>query len=171
MPKKSLGKVVDLTTDTAILKDLEEIPEDSDQEEDSFIEKAKVEKPEKVDRRKKGAYVRTQKQIDAFEKVKAIRQAKRDERKEIREKTNAEMKMEKEEKITKKALSIKKKQILRDADLDAISDDDEIPVEVVKKILVKYPKKKAPPATPREPVYRQQQQPVYDMGMNHITFI
>lgn len=114
-------------------KDLEDLEESTDVEEvDSqpeFIEKKKDKKP------------RTQKQIDAFEKVRQIRDGKRVERKETREKVNIELKQQKEEKITKKALSIKKKQILRDADLDAISDEEEIPVEVIKHIMKKYPKK------------------------------
>ena len=89
---------------------------------------------------------RTQKQIDAFEKVRALRDAKRGERKEIKVKEAEVRTKVVEEKIVKKALAIKKKQILRDAELDAISEDEDIPVEVVKKIMTKY--KRKPPAPP-----------------------
>jgi len=96
---------------------------------------------------------RTQKQIDAFEKVRQIRDAKRSERKEVKVKAETEYKQEKEAKIVKKAISIKKKQILQDADLDNVSEDEEIPMEVVKKIMKKYPKKASLPkhVEPRYP--------------------
>jgi hypothetical protein len=132
-------------------KDLEDLEESTDAEEvDSqpeIIEKKKDKKP------------RTQKQIDAFEKVRQIRDGKRVERKETREKTNAELKILKEEKITKKALSIKKKQILRDADLDAISDED-IPVEVIKHIMKKYPKKNVAIKPSARPATTTSQEPI-----------
>jgi len=90
--------------------------------------------------------LRTQKQIEAFERVRALRDAKRDERKEVRIKEAQVRTKVVEEKIVKKALAIKKKQILRDAELDAISEDEDIPVEVVKKIMTKY--KRKPPTPP-----------------------
>jgi hypothetical protein len=97
---------------------------------------------------------RTQKQIDAFKKVRDIRDAKRVERNEVRVKESVERKQIVNEKITKKALSLQKKRILQDAEIDAISDED-IPVDVVKKIMSKYAKKKAVPSVPKEsaPVY------------------
>ena len=79
---------------------------------------------------------RTQKQIEAFEKARKVRDEKRGERKEVRVKAENEYKKEKEEKIVKKAIAIKKKQIIQDADLDNISEDD-IPVEVIKKIMTR----------------------------------
>lgn len=90
---------------------------------------------------------RTQKQIDAFQKVLEIRQIKRDERKLIKETIHEKMKreiLEKEEeakqaledKIVKKAISIKKKQIKKEVVLDEISDDDD-DIEEVKKIVKK----------------------------------
>lgn len=93
--------------------------------------------PEAIQKTKKP---RTQKQIEAFEKVRKIRDEKRLERKEVKVKADTVYKQEKEAKIVKKALSIKKKQILADADLDDVSDD-EIPAEIVKKIMTKYVKK------------------------------
>jgi NADH:ubiquinone oxidoreductase subunit E len=98
--------------------------------------------PEAIQKSKKP---RTQKQIEAFERARKIRDEKRAERKEVKEKAETEYKQQKEAKIVKKALSIKKKQILADADLDTVSSEDDIPIEVVKKIMKKYPKKSAPP--------------------------
>jgi len=114
------------------------------------IQKSKPKKP------------RTQKQIDAFEKARKIRDDKRAERKEVKVKAETEYKQQKEAKIVKKALNIKKKQILADADLDEVSETDDIPIEVVKKIMKKYPKKSLP--AKQEPVV----QPVY---MPTLTFI
>lgn len=98
--------------------------------------------PEVIEKVKKP---RTQKQIDAFEKVRALRDVKRGERKDVRLKEADERTKIVEEKIVKKALAIKKKQILRDVELDAVSSDGEsIPLEVVKKIM-KYKKRKNSP--------------------------
>lgn len=79
---------------------------------------------------------RTQKQIDAFEKV---RQKKMDNAK-LREKEKQKVALAEqkilEEKIIKKALSIKKKQIKKQVILDDISDDD-TPIEVIKQMKAK----------------------------------
>tara|TARA_R110000782_G_scaffold17809_2_gene49521 strand:- start:3577 stop:4050 length:474 start_codon:yes stop_codon:yes gene_type:complete len=85
---------------------------------------------------------RSQKQIDAFKNTLMIRQQKRDERKEIKTVSQEVRKVDVEKKILKKAMSIKKKEILQDLMLDDIEEDNEIPLEIVKKILKKYPKKK-----------------------------
>lgn len=85
---------------------------------------------------------RSQKQIDAFKNTLMIRQQKRDERKEIKTVSQEVRKVDFEKKILKKAMSIKKKEILQDLMLDDIEEDNEIPLEIVKKILKKYPKKK-----------------------------
>lgn len=108
--------------------------------------------PEQIQKSKKP---RTQKQIEAFEKARKIRDEKRAERKEVKVKADTEYKQQKEEKIVKKALAIKKKQILADKVLDEVSEDDDIPMEVVKKIMKKYPKKSAPPKQEQvaQPVY------------------
>jgi hypothetical protein len=103
--------------------------------------------PEAIQKTKKP---RTQKQIEAFERARKIRDEKRAERKEVKQKVETEYKQQKEEKIVKKALAIKKKQILADKVLDEVSEDDDIPIEVVKKIMKKYPRKSAPPK--QEPV-------------------
>jgi hypothetical protein len=111
--------------------------------------------PEQIQKSKKP---RTAKQIEAFEKARKIRDEKRAERKEVKQKVETEYKQQKEEKIVKKALAIKKKQILADKVLDEVSDDDDIPIEVVKKIMKKYPSKSAPPKQ------EQKAQPVYTIS-------
>jgi hypothetical protein len=126
MSTEDLGEVVIDETDTEEIS----LPE--------AIQKTKSKKP------------RTQKQIEAFEKVRKIRDEKRSERKEVKVKAETEYKQQKEAKIVKKAISIKKKQILQDADLDDVSEEDEIPMEIVKKIMKKYPKKSALPKQERQ---------------------
>lgn len=96
----------------------------------------------KVDRRRKGANVRTQKQIDAFEKAKAIRDANRKQRMEEKSKQEEEHKKKMEEKIVKKAIAVKKKQIIKEKIIDEAISDDEIPDEIIQKVM----KKSAPPA-------------------------
>lgn len=106
-------------------KDLEEVEEEESQPD--IIEKVKK--------------ARSQKQIDAFIAVRAKRDENRKGRAEVRVK-DAEIRTKiVEEKIVKKALAIKKKQILRDFEIDSITDDDDIPVEMVKKIMTKYKRK------------------------------
>jgi hypothetical protein len=57
----------------------------------------------------------------------------------------------------KKAVAIKKKHIIQEAILDEISDEEDIPIEVVKKIQHRQAKKKLP-AKP-QPVVKQQLPP------------
>ena len=94
---------------------------------------------------------RSQAQIDAFVKVRAKRDENRVARLKTKEDDAVVQKAQIEEKIVKKAVSIRKKQIVREAVLDEISDED-IPVEIVKKLVKKYPKKTAAPAPPVAPV-------------------
>jgi hypothetical protein len=79
---------------------------------------------------------RSEKQINAFKEVQAIRDKNRKERAEEREKQKDLIKKEIETKVLKKAISIKKKQIKQELLLDEISDDDE-PIEIIKKKIVK----------------------------------
>ena len=88
---------------------------------------------------------RSQAQIDAFIKVRAKRDQNRLARLKTRDEETVVHNAKIEEKIVKKAVAIRKKQIVREAVLDDISDDD-IPVEIVKKIIKKYPKKAVAPA-------------------------
>lgn len=78
----------------------------------------------------------TEKQLEALKRG----QEKRDEnarlRKDAAEKKAAEDKLKLEQKIVKKAISIKKKELKRQAALDAVSDDD-TPVEKIKEAVQK----------------------------------
>lgn len=82
---------------------------------------------------------RSQKQIEQFERIRAIRDANRKARAEERALQEAQNKKELEDKIVKKAISIKKKQILKQKVLDEVSDD-ETPIEEVKEIVKSTPK-------------------------------
>jgi hypothetical protein len=139
-------------------------------DEDNIIQAPKV----KEDKRK--TKPRTQKQIEAFEKVKAIRDEKRKERIGKREQEKAEqqesqiklkeeLQKQTEAKILKKAIAIKKKHIIQEAMLDEISDEDEIPIEVVKKIQQRKEKKTLPakpqPIQKKEAPTPKPQFPVY----------
>lgn len=86
---------------------------------------------------------RTPAQIAAWEKCLANRQKNREDRKKIQDedaKLLAEYKKQlakkAESKVVKKAVGIKKKAIVREQDLDEISED-ETPIEVVKEIIKK----------------------------------
>lgn len=83
---------------------------------------------------------RSQKQIEQFERIRAIRDANRKARAEERALQDAQNKKELEEKIVKKAISIKKKQILKQKVLDEVSDD-ETPIEEVKEIAKSTPQR------------------------------
>lgn len=78
---------------------------------------------------------RTEKQREAFEKALAIKEANALARKMEREKKEEEERKIIEEKLVKKAIALKKKQIKKQAVLDAISDDD-TPLEQCKKPIV-----------------------------------
>ena len=54
------------------------------------------------------------------------------------------MKKKSEERIIKKAVAIKKKHLLQETVLDELSDEDEIPIEVIKKIQQRKEKKQLP---------------------------
>ena len=143
------------------LDSLEENREESD--EVSEVEEDCIQAP-KVDKRKQP---RTQAQKDAFEKVVAKRTIKRDERKTDRELVMKERKILIDEKIVKKALAIKKKQIIQEAVLDDISDDDDIPIEVVKKIQQKYVKKQTSLPVARKSIAHEK---VQETPQKHISY-
>ena len=54
------------------------------------------------------------------------------------------MKKKSEERIIKKAVAIKKKHLLQETVLDELSDEDEMPIEVIKKIQQRKEKKQLP---------------------------
>lgn len=88
---------------------------------------------------------RTDKQKAAFQKVLETRDANRRARADARAATQEADKALLEEKIVKKAVSIKKKQIKRQIALEDISDDDE-PIEDIKKKIAARPRVRAAPA-------------------------
>jgi len=104
---------------------------------------------------------RTEAQKAAWERCLASRQKNREDRKKVQDddaKLLAEYKKQlakkTETKIVKKAVGIKKKQIIREEEIDEISED-ETPIEVVKEIIKKRrqsaPKKQLPPKQYVEP--------------------
>jgi len=104
---------------------------------------------------------RTEAQKKAWERCLASRQKNREDRKKIQDedaKLLAEYKKQlakkTETKIVKKAVGIKKKQIVREEEIDEISED-ETPIEVVKEIIKKRrqpaPTKQLPPKQYVEP--------------------
>lgn len=105
---------------------------------DSIIPVEKVKKP------------RTQKQMEAFERAKAIRDANALKRKEDAQRLAEELKKKDEEKIVKKAIAIKKKELKKHKILDTISDDDDDTKPVEKKVSVPIPLEKKP--VPKEPI-------------------
>jgi hypothetical protein len=80
---------------------------------------------------------RTAKQLEAFEKAKAIRDANYAKRKEEAERKAEEDRKLLEEKLVKKAIAVKKKQIKQQKILDEIPSDDDTPVQKTKQPLVK----------------------------------
>lgn len=137
---------------------------ESDGNESVGIQAKKV----KIDRRKKGNYERTEAQKLAFEKARKIRDDKRQERANAKMEEEQKKKKQTEERILKKAVAIKKKQIVREAILEEISEDEDIqdiPMEVVKKIQKKLPARQTPIKRQElpsyEPQYLQQQYPQF----------
>jgi len=97
-------------------------PEEEDEEEEEEACEAPPPKPKRE---------RTQKQIDAFNKCIDTKKKKAAERAEAARQLVELNKKALEEKVVKKAISIKKKQIKKQSALGEISDDDE-PIEKVK---------------------------------------
>jgi len=104
---------------------------------------------------------RTEAQKAAWERCLASRQKNREDRKKVQdddakllEEYKKQLAKKTETKIVKKAVGIKKKQIIREEEIDEISED-ETPIEVVKEIIKKRrqsaPKKQLPPKQYVEP--------------------
>lgn len=104
---------------------------------------------------------RTEAQKKAWERCLASRQKNREDRKKIQDEDakllqeyKKQLAKKTETKIVKKAVNIKKKHIMREEEMDEISED-ETPIEVVKEIIKKRrqpaPKKQLPPKPQPEP--------------------
>ena len=85
---------------------------------------------------------RTPRQIEVFKAALEKREENRQMRKAEKELKNAEQKKIDEDKIIKKGLALKKKQILRAAILNDDDSDVDIPNEIVEKVLRKKSKPK-----------------------------
>ena len=113
-------------------------PPESEEEDDGGSAPQRQTKDDAVDSRAgaKPRRERTQKQIDAFnrciEKKKEKAKERADEAKRLAEYDKKAL----EEKVVKKAISIKKKQIKKQLALDEISDDD-TPIEKIKEVVKK----------------------------------
>ena len=103
---------------------------------------------------------RTAKQIEAFEKARQTRERNALARKQMRDEEAIAIRKEVEDKLVKKAIAVKKKQIKQQAVLDEISDDD-TPLEEVEKIATRSKTRlkrevskdfPAPPPVAEEPV-------------------
>lgn len=95
---------------------------------------------------------RTPKQLEAFEKAKAIRDANYAKRKEEAQRKAEEERKLLEEKLVKKAIAVKKKQIKQQKILDEIPSDDDAPVQKVKTEAVK--KVNPSPVIPPKPAVK-----------------
>jgi hypothetical protein len=89
---------------------------------------------------------RTQKQIDAFNRCIEIKKEKAKQRSDEAKRLAEYDRKALEEKVVKKAISIKKKQIKKQSALDEISDDD-TPIEKIKEVS-----KTIKPVAPVKPV-------------------
>ena len=131
--KKSLAVLTLLSKEDP--EDLEEDDEDCD------VQAVKPDKSiPKVESIKAVKKPRTEKQIAVFERAKATARTNADNRKIVAELRAKEERELLDKKIVKKAIAIKKKEIKRNAVLDAVSDDD-TPLEEIRKI-VSLPAKK-----------------------------
>lgn len=117
LPKVMLKKKV-------IIKQPTPLESESEEEEEEEVAPVKVKKE------------RTQKQKDAFERCILKKKECASKRNEDAKRLAAFDKAALEEKVIKKAISIKKKQIKKQSALDEISDDD-TPIEKVKEIAKK----------------------------------
>jgi hypothetical protein len=128
-----------------LLKELRELEnEKPEQLEDLGIQKTDADKtddeddePQTITRAKKP---RTEAQMKAFEKAKEKAKLNADKRKAEREAKAKEEQKAIEEKLVKKAVSLKKKQIKEQAILDKIEDDD-TPLVEIEKIVKELPAK------------------------------
>ena len=118
--------------------DFDNLDENEGNTSDSDIE-IKPNKKEKVYKMKKerAPYVFTDARKEAFEKAKAARELKRDERKQIKNNNDEIAKKELDDKIIKKAEVIKKKVAKKEKILNIEPEDDEPEI-----IIKKKPKKK-----------------------------
>ena len=115
------------------------VPKKESVADDELSDEETVEKPKPK---------RTQKQIDAFQKVRDKKMENAKMRQEEKKLKDEEDRKELEAKIIKKAVAIKKKQIKKQTVLEEISDDD-TPIEVIKEMKKNI--KEIKPEKPEKP--------------------
>ena len=89
---------------------------------------------------------KTPAQLEAFKKAVAVRTANSKRRKDAADELLAQTKKETEDKVVRKAIAIKKKQIKAQIALEEISSDDE-PIEVIKQKIKKVVERPPPKIT------------------------
>lgn len=159
-PKKLTKTKVSVKTEDLeedLMFDLQDVPEPPKRGKGrpkKVLEEVDPDAPPKVKR------VLTEKQKEILEKARKVKnenfQKREEERRLIQEEKQAqreEKQKDVERKILKKAVSIKKKQIVEQAILE--DDDDDIPTELVEKIIKKQRAKRASPQVQPQPVIEE----------------
>jgi hypothetical protein len=143
MPKKKVVENVEsdilIERDNENLEDRDEREEIVERDDNESIEAPKV-KPKRKLNLSETELQRRKDQLAQIHIRKRAKKIEADKQKEIEKEI---LKKQTEEKIVKKAVAIKKKQIIKEAILED-SDDDDIPIEIVKKIKAKQVAKKEP---------------------------
>ena len=85
----------------------------------------------------------SEKQKEAFQRCKAKRLENVEKRKQALREFEEKAKSELDTKIVRKAIAVKKKQIIREAQLDDVSDEEDTPLEQVVKVAKKTEAKRA----------------------------
>jgi hypothetical protein len=129
--KKALKKAFENPSPKVIIKKKIVVKVATPPESESEKEEEEEEKPKDKPKPVKVKRERTQKQIDAFNRCILKKKERASERQENAKKLLAIEKEALEEKIVKKAISIKKKQIKKQSALDEVSDDD-TEIEVIR---------------------------------------
>ena len=112
-----------------------EEPEGLEEDDDNEVQAVKVDKNKpKVESIIAAKKPRTEKQIAVFERAKATAKTNAENRRIVAELRAKEERELLDKKIVQKAIAIKKKEIKKQAVLDAVSDDD-TPIEEIRKIV------------------------------------
>ena len=119
-----VNEVIKTKSGLSIKPKLLKVPKKESVADEELSDEETVEKPKPK---------RTQKQIDAFQKVRDKKMQNAKLRQEEKKLKDEEDRKELEAKIIKKAVAIKKKQIKKQTVLEEISDDD-TPIEVIKEM-------------------------------------
>lgn len=139
--------------DLEVLDTLESLDTEKNDEESTISNEPPAPKPKRqlTEKQKEALKLGRQKGRERLNAMHAEIQMKREAHREELERTRKEADERLKQKTVKKALQIKKKELLAQVQLDQIEEsDDDIPIEVVRKIISKQ-KKQAPVPKPRQP--------------------